>query len=511
MSASLFGLEAELAISARKGETAVPVMEAVQALAHLAERELVHLRGDGSRLFLANGSLFYIDAGCHPEVATPECETPWQAVCHLRGAERMIAGLAALMRKEHDFDEVLVCRGNVDYLTGATWGCHESYLTRLPIKCYESWLVPHLVSRILYTGSGGLDPLSPGIRFSLSPRAAHIVAVSSRDSTSNRGIFHTRDESLCTGYNRLHVLSGDNACSQLSTLLKVGTTALVVALAEHRGAPPLRLQQPVLAMKGFARDIGFRAEVEMPHATCLMSALDIQHHYLAGIEAWANTKVLPEWAAPICAAWRAALEWVSRDAGRGIHAFDWPLKRGIMQRELDRSGFTWKTVEAWTNVLEGLRTHWPKMTERVLSIDIEKIERLRADRPETACFIDKAGKALVAQGLDWSQLGAFNTLRQRLCIIDVRFGQVNEGLFDTLDRGGMLPEHRVVTDDEIGAATERAPSGTRAHVRAQWVKRLASDRARYSCSWEGITGENVFLDLGNPFATESQWKKIDAA
>ena len=71
---------------------------------------LVHLRGTGDRLFLANGALFYVDVGGHPEVATPECETPWQAVSHLRAAERMLAGLGELMRKKHGFDEVLVRR-----------------------------------------------------------------------------------------------------------------------------------------------------------------------------------------------------------------------------------------------------------------------------------------------------------------------------------------------------------------------------------------------------------------
>ena len=149
MRTSLFGLEAELAISARKGNTSVPLRDTVQALVDLAAREFTYLRGEGSRMFLANGALFYIDAGYHPEVATPECTTPWQAVSHLRAAERMVARLGELMCREHGFDEVLIGRGNVDYLTRATWGCHESYLTRNPIAKYERLLVPHLASRIL--------------------------------------------------------------------------------------------------------------------------------------------------------------------------------------------------------------------------------------------------------------------------------------------------------------------------------------------------------------------------
>ena len=507
MGTSLFGLEAELAISARKGNARVPVSDLVEALDHVARRELPHLRGGGNRMFLANGALFYIDAGCHPEVATPECTTPWQAVSHLRSAERMIAGLASRVREEQGYDEVLVNRCNVDYACGTTWGCHESYLTRQPIADFERWLVPHLASRILYTGSGGLNPLSPGIRFSVSPRVAHIDRVKSADSTSNRGIFHTRDEPLSSASKRLHILVGDNACSQLSQLLKIGTTALVVALAEeHPGQAPLKIRHPLTALKGFARDVRFRAEVQTPHGSRLMSALDIQHDYLSRVEACANTGLLPDWSARICRLWRAALEAVGRNAGRGVQSLDWTLKRELMDRELARSGFAQATVDAWSDVLEELNGYCLETGERDVSIDVNKIGQLRARCRGRWNIVDQAGVALAARGLEWDGLAAFNALRQRLCEIDVRFGLVNGGIFDALDSRGLLPGHRVVSEEEIGTAAETAPAETRAHLRALWVKRLAPDHARYVCSWEGIRGDKTYLDLGDPFATESEWK-----
>ena len=513
MSTSLFGLEAELAISARKGQTAVPVEDTVRALFDLAGRRLVHLRGEGSRMFLDNGSLFYIDAGSHPEVATPECVTPWQAVSYLRGAERVVANLAAQMCEEHRFDEVLIGRGNVDYLNVTSWGAHESYLTRQPIRRYENWLIPHLVSRIIYTGCGGLDPTSPGIHFSLSPRVSFIDKIRSEGSTSNRGIFHTRDESLSTtGCNRLHILVGDNACSQLSQLLRIGSTALVIALAEGpKGETPLKLKHPLQAMRGFARDIGFRAEVELPGGPRLMSAFDIQHHYLEKIEACADKTLLPEWADRICRMWRGALELVGRDAGRGSAVFDWTLKRDLFDREIARSGHAKETVLVWNAVLQDLRAHWPETDECDVSIELRKIDQLRAEHPAMVCWIDKAGAALAVHGLGWGGLAAFNALRQRLAEIDVRFSLVNDGIFDTLDRRGVLSGHRVVSDEEIGAAIEHAPEESRARLRAEWVKRLAADENRYVCFWEGIRGDENYLDLGDPFATESKWKPRNAA
>jgi proteasome accessory factor A len=507
MGASLFGLEAELAVSARKNGASVPVADLVEALADVARRELTHLRGGGSRMFLANGALFYIDAGHHPEVATPECTTPWQAVSHLRSVERMVAGLAARVREELNLDEILVNRCNVDYVCGATWGCHESLMTRRPIGDFERWLIPHLASRILYTGSGGLDPLSPGIRFSVSPRVAHIDRVISGESTSNRGIFHTRDESLSSRYHRLHILVGDNACSQLAQLLKIGTTALVVALVEgHPEDAPLRIRNPLTALKGFARDVRFRAEVQTPHGSQMMSALDIQHDYLARIEACANTGLLPDWSARICELWRAALEAVGRNDGRGVQSLDWPLKRDLIERELASSGFAQEAVDSWSDVLEELNGYWLATGERDVTMDAKKIGELRASCRGNWIIVDQAGVALAARGLEWDGLDAFNALRRRLCEIDVRFGLVNDGIFDALDRHGMLPAHRVVSDEDIGTAAELAPAETRANLRAHWVRRLASDPARYVCSWEGIRGNKNYLDLGDPFATEGKWK-----
>jgi proteasome accessory factor A len=97
---SLFGLEAELAVSATFGGRSIPVEHVASAFAQVARRNLVHLRGGHSRCFLANGGLFYIDHGCHPEYATAECTTPSEAVCHLLAGQRMVARLAALVRGE---------------------------------------------------------------------------------------------------------------------------------------------------------------------------------------------------------------------------------------------------------------------------------------------------------------------------------------------------------------------------------------------------------------------------
>lgn len=90
------------------------------------------------------------------------------------------------------------------------------------------------LSRIVYTGAGGFNSrFRQGLQFTLSPRVWHLVRGVSEGSTEARGIFHTKDESLSAeGYHRLHILCGESVCSETAAWLKVGATALVVALID---------------------------------------------------------------------------------------------------------------------------------------------------------------------------------------------------------------------------------------------------------------------------------------
>ena len=160
---------------------------------------------------------------------------PWSVVRYIQAGHQIIADLAQAVESERPpGTEVMCFRCNVDYGgLRTTWGSHESYLHRMSPAALQSQIVPHLVSRIIYTGAGGFNPLSSGLEFTLSPRVAHINRVASADSTSDRGIFHTKNEPLSRdGYNRLHIICGESLCSETAMFLKAGTTALIVAMAD---------------------------------------------------------------------------------------------------------------------------------------------------------------------------------------------------------------------------------------------------------------------------------------
>jgi proteasome accessory factor A len=515
MATRLIGLEAELAASATRGGAALPAAAVAAALEKIARRTLVHLPGGATRMFLPNGGLVYVDCGNHPEAATPECTTPWEAVAHLRAAERIVGRVAAAAAAELDADAVRIGRTNVDYVSGSTWGCHESFSGALPVQRYKDWLVAHLATRIVYTGAGGLDPSSPGIRFSLSPRAAFMEHAVGHESTGQRGIFHTRDEALCNGYSRVHVLAGDNACSQRATWLKAGTTALVVALAEAAGAaqPPV-LHDPVRAMKTFARDLQWRALVRSARgAGTRMTAVEVQRELLAQAEAHARSPRMPPWAPEVRAAWRAALDLVESGAIRTSQGFDWPLKHALLRREIARRGYTEAAVGAWSEAVERVwnstRAHCDAPGPPL--VDAARIDTLRRHSLIGDAELAAATRVLEAQGQHWRDLDAFNDLRHRLCALDVHFGVLGSGIFDTLDRAGVIAEHRVVSEAMIEQAAEHPPPGSRAAARGHWVRRLAGRRRRYVCDWRGIRGLLMHLDLSDPFATEGRWRRLGAS
>ncbi len=86
-------------------------------------------------------------------------------------------------------------------------------------------------------GQGGLRGAGhgrPRRHFQLTQRADFFEEEVGLETTLKRPIVNTRDEPHCDAqkYRRLHVIVGDANLSEISTFLKVGTTALVLAMIE---------------------------------------------------------------------------------------------------------------------------------------------------------------------------------------------------------------------------------------------------------------------------------------
>ncbi len=510
MAARLFGVETEYAVAGWKAR-GQPLDRGVliEAMLGRASKSLPHLRdGSAHGMFLANGARFYVDCGSHPEFTTPECSTPHEVVRYILAGERILLDLAKDAVPRPRGARLAVYRGNVDYSESrATWGCHESYMHRVDPRQLPAQIIPHLVSRLVYSGAGGFNNLSAGIEFTLSPRVPHMTADVSGASTHSRGIFHTKDEPLCTGgAHRLHLLCGESLYSETATVLKIGTTALIVALIEAGFEPgaAVALGAPLEAMNAFAADPSCTVTVLGVGGRSLR-AIDIQRHYLAMVEEHLGHAVMPPWAESCCALWRSVLDRLEQGPHAVAAEIDWAIKLPIYREHVRRRGLAWESLSVWNRVATQLAVAQQQngRPRQELSADV-----LAAGDGPVRDEVARLTPLLAQHGMTWNLLPCFLAVRRELHEIDVRCGQLGEdGIFAQLDAKGVL-RHRVTPVDEVARAMGHPPEVGRARVRGTYVGQLGKEaQDDLVCDWSGIWDRRNkrAVDLRDPFARDADW------
>jgi proteasome accessory factor A len=504
----LFGVETEYALAGlRPDGSTVPVEQVAHWMMNLAQRQLPHLPDGRGSLFLANGARLYVDHGGHPELATAECTDPRDLVRQVLAGHRIVERLGQEAEASNPaFGEVLLLASNVDYGgSQATWGCHESYLYRRDFENTAAGILPHLVSRVIFTGAGGFDPRSAGLSFTLSPRAHHLEMPTSPDSTRSRGIVHTKDEPLSSGsYRRLHLICGESLRSERAMWLKVGTTALVVALIDAgiRPAGGVGLVDPIAALRAFAADPSCTARVPCESGGSI-SAIELQRHYLEQAEHHLVPFARAGWVAEVCREWRAVLDGLATDPTRLSGTLDWAIKRAVYEGFVRRRGFTWAAVRCWSLVRARLLGAWCRAGLGDFPGNLDVVLARRSPIRHTARDL---GRLLRAWGEDWERLDAFQALRHKLFEIDTRFAQIGErGLFDKLAGQGIL-DHALPGLGDVASAMRVAPEGGRARLRGEWVSRLAAASSQYQCDWTAIwSHDGRYLSFADPFARSAAW------
>jgi len=481
LAALLMGLETEygLSIKGASPRESLDRSKALRAIFRLA-RERAHLPALNHRgYFFENGSLLYLDCGNHVEFATPECPSPDEVIRYQLAGERFLSEMAAeITASETTISEAVILKCNVDYSdeSHSTWGCHESYLHRGDPEIFPRQLVPFLASRVVLTGSGGFNSLAPDLEFLLSPRVEFLTKAISPHSTYDRGIFHTKKEPLCkSDYNRLHLLCGESNCSETASFLKLGATALVVAMIAGglRPGDGVELSSPLQAMRTFSRDPLCR-QVAATVRGKPITALAVQQHYLACAEAHLGNDFMPPWASGVTQLWRSILARLEQGAPESVvTVLDWPLKLQIFKDRVRRQGFSWDKV-------------------------------VSRDKRSSKDGLIKKDSTLSCSAKD------FESLREELFEIDMRFSQLGErGIFASLDRAGHL-NHRIPGVNRLETAMSTPPSAGRARLRGECVKRFADRREEMLCDWDRLWDprRNRVLDLSDPFETGERWRKL---
>src|SRR3982751_4342363 len=221
-----------------------------------------------ANVILPNGARLYVDHA-HPEYSTPEVTNPLDVVKWDKAGERVMAEASRRAATIPGSHPIHLYKNNTDN-KGASYGAHENYLMRrsTPFADIVVHLTPFFVTRQIVCGAGrvgiGQDASTPG--FQLSQRADFFEVEVGLETTLKRPIINTRDEPHADAdkYRRLHVIIGDANLSEISTYLKVGCTALVLAMIEEKAlSADLGIADPVGELKHVSHDPSLKHRIKL--------------------------------------------------------------------------------------------------------------------------------------------------------------------------------------------------------------------------------------------------------
>jgi len=444
MKKRIYGLENEFGIAFTcNGRRTLPSEKVVR---YLFEK-LITTEGF-LNVFLENGARFYLDTGCHPEYATPECASPMDVMIYDKAGERILENLLNYAQNkvhEEGFQgELAIFKNNTDFV-GNSYGCHENYLADRTADFYymAEQLIPFLVTRQIFTGAGKVFRTRRGTVYHISQRAQHIRQKISGTTTNERSIINTRDEphAIKEKYRRLHIIVGDSNMSEFSTYLKVGTTALVLQMIEDDFLPTtFSLRNPVRAIKDISRDLTCREAVPL-NSGKKYSALELQKEYLDLAQRYYSTRTMSPEAADILQKWEYVLTKLEEDPMQLHREIDWVIKLHLLQAY-------------------GERTHLsPEASgDRMLMLDLQ-----------------------------------YHDIRRE------------KGLYFLLERKNRVV--RLATNEQIETAMVDPPQNTRAKMRGELIKLAKMKRIPYDLDWNYIRIGyllNLWVKCNDPFQEENE-------
>lgn len=288
----------------------------------------------GGRTWHSNGSLSYIDTGDHPEHASAEARSVYDAVIYSQAGDRMMRDSFCVSCD--DGLSILLFKNNIaPGIDGGVviFGCHENYLAHLS---GDSWIYSHpsfisfIVSRQILDGTGSWDDEG---NFFLSQRARCVGGW--------RNVPMLIGTKSFSGTSRIHLTYGDSSMLDMSVFLKIGATSLMLSLLEQNGLPDIVCTDPM----GMLREVsesGPHERVMYLVSGAKMSAYEIQVRHWEAVrhalqratfdsdEVAAESKlILNRWEQALNAIGNNDIPWM-------LGRIDWATKRWLVEQEIAR-------------------------------------------------------------------------------------------------------------------------------------------------------------------------------
>jgi Pup amidohydrolase len=304
---------------------------------------------------LTNGARYYVDHA-HPELSTPECADPLELVLYDKAGEEVLRrSMIAARRLLPEGQSIVVYKNNSDG-KGNSYGTHENYLMdrAVPFARIAQLITSHFVTRQLFAGAGKVGSEAPPsgreIFFQLSQRAEFFEEEVGLETTLKRPIVNTRDEPHADPqrYRRFHVIVGDANLADVATFLKVGTTALLLALIEDDafGSVDLTLANPVKAIRQVSYDLSLKEPLDMADGRRTATAIDIQWELFGlarkyaednGLQCLGDEAVGRE----VLRRWEEVLQGLETDPATVARQVDWAAKLQLLEAFRERHSLDW--------------------------------------------------------------------------------------------------------------------------------------------------------------------------
>jgi len=301
-----------------------------------------------ANVILTNGARLYVDHA-HPEYSGPETTEPLAAVLWDKAGERVMEEAAAQAAKLPGSAPIQLYKNNTDN-KGASYGCHENYLMNrsTPFAEIVRHLTPFFVTRQVVCGAGrvgrGADGREDG--YQISQRADFFEVEVGLETTLKRPIINTRDEPHADPekYRRLHVIIGDANMSELSTFLKLGSTALVLSMIEDRFlVNDLSIDGPVSELRAVSHDPTCRHLIPMRDGRKL-TAVQIQLEYAELARKYTQDRFgsdVDDLTTEVLDRWETVLAKLAEDPMQLSSELDWVIKMQMVDGYRKRDGLPW--------------------------------------------------------------------------------------------------------------------------------------------------------------------------
>jgi proteasome accessory factor A len=301
-----------------------------------------------ANVILTNGARLYVDHA-HPEYSGPECTEPLAAVLWDKAGERVMEEAATQAAALPGSAPIQLYKNNTDN-KGASYGCHENYLMNrsTPFAEIVRHLTPFFVTRQVVCGAGrvgrGADGREDG--YQISQRADFFEVEVGLETTLKRPIINTRDEPHADPekYRRLHVIIGDANMSELSTYLKLGSTALVLSMIEDRFlVNDLAIDGPVAELRAVSHDPTCRHLIPMRDGRKL-TAVQIQMEYAELARKYTQDKFgsdVDDLTTDVLDRWESVLAKLADDPMQLSSELDWVIKMQMVDGYRKRDSLPW--------------------------------------------------------------------------------------------------------------------------------------------------------------------------